>query len=591
MMKTAVRWAIVFCCALPAANLPAQTPQDARITIAHPGIQTVREDIETLLKLTSATEQKQTSVLTDFVDSMVVGLSDDQPIFMQMLPGINPAGYLAVFPLDSGFQTLRDNLESLGYEITRDPKDASLYQFRLTPEADAVDTPADSAAADEVGWLRVLPKAQHVVGVLAGSREDLPALRALVLQTTVPEFVEGRQAIVDLSNPDPSADAQKYRREKFTPFRQSSIDAIRKRPNESPTVFQLRQLSASQLMDEAERVVAESQLLTARLSIDSTSPQQPVIMASGELQAIPDTGLEAAMQTFNSRPDAFAAIERLPGSALHLRINHPIDELRQKNMSAFLDLLQQDVSAKLKSRPGRTPAQKDAIDKVVTGIIGHLRAGIQSGWLNLFADAVPDGKDSFNSISGYETPAAAELAAVLPLMADMSPQTTVEMNLETHEGVSIHKVRLESGLLDVLDRFFGAERDVYVGIGPKIVWMSSGEKALEQLKRTISAAGTPQNTTSPLHVEVALLPWTRQAISFYAKLTPPTGREQLDLWRAAERRRTRAVEAMAKGSDTVSVHCEYEDGRLKTAVRVDTGVVRFIARQLAFFSKENLDNQ
>jgi hypothetical protein len=39
------------------------------------------------------------------------------------------------------------------------------------------------------------------------------------------------------------------------------------------------------------------------------------------------------------------------------------------------------------------------------------------------------------------------------------------------------------------------------------------------------------------------------------------------------------------------VHCEYEDGRLKTAVRVDTGVVRFIARQLAFFSKENLDNQ
>ncbi|MFM7055429.1 MAG: hypothetical protein ACKO2P_00760 [Planctomycetota bacterium] len=589
-MKTAVRWAIVLCCALPAAILPAQTPQDARITIAHPGVQTARDDIKTLLKLTSAAEQKQIPVLTDFLDGLVVGFADNQPLLVQMLPGIDPAGYLAIFPLEAGFQPLRENLESLGYEITRDSRETSLYQFRLTPEADAVDTP-DAAAADEVGWLRVLPKAQHVVAALAGSREHLAALRGLVMQTTVPEFAEGRQAIIDLSNPDPSADAQKYRREKFAPFRKATVDAIRKRPNESATVLQLRQLSASQLMDEAERVIAETQQMTARLSIDSTDPQLPVILASGELQAIPGTGLETAMQTFNSRPDAFAAIERFPGSALNLRINHPIDELRQKNMTAFFDLLQEDVSAKLKSRPGRTPEQKDAIDKVVTGIIGHLKAGIAGGWLNLFAEAVPDGKDSFNSVSGYETPAAAELAAVLPLMAGMSPETVVEMNLETHGDVAIHKVRLESGLLDVVDRFFGAERDVYIGIGPKIVWMSSGENALEQLKRTISAAGAPQNTTSPLHVEVALLPWTRQAISFYARLTPPTGREQLDLWRAAERRRTRAVEAMAKGNDTVQVHCEYEDGRLKTNVKVDSGVVRFIARQLAFFSKETLDSE
>jgi len=341
-------------------------------------------------------------------------------------------------------------------------------------------------------------------------------------------------------------------------------------------------------MDEAERVIAESQQLTARFSIDSSSPQQPIISVSGELQAIPGTGLETAMQTFNSRPDAFAGITRLPGSALSLRINHPIDELRQKNMTAFLDLLQQDISSKLKSRPGRKQEQKDAIDGVVSGIIRHLKSGIQSGWLNLFAEAVPDGKNSFNSVSGYKTPAPAELAEVLPLMAGMSAETKVEMNVETYGDIAIHKVRLEEGLLDVLDRFFGAERDVYVGIGPDVVWMASGENALEQLKRTITAAGAPQNTTSPLHIEVALLPWTRQAINFYSKLTPPTGREELELWRSSERRRTRAVEAMAKGSDTVQLHCEFEDGRLKTTVKVDTGVVRFIARQLALFSKENL---
>lgn len=591
MMKTAVRWAIVLCCALPAATLPGQTPQDARITIAHPGIQTAREDVETLLKLTSAAEQKQIPVLIDFIDVFATGLAGDKPLSIQMLPGIDPTGYLAILPLDGGFQPLRENLEALGYEVTRDPRDASLYQFRLIPEGDEADKPADSAELDEVGWLRVLPKAQYAAGALAGSRTHLPALRELVLQTAVPEFSQNREAIIDFTNPDPSADAQKYRREKFAPIRKSSVDGVQKRPSESATVFQLRQLSASQLMDEAERVIAESQQLTARLSIDSTDAQQPVMIASGELRAIPGTGLETAMQTFNSRPDAFAALPKLPGSALHLRINHPIDEMRQKNMIAFFDLLESDISAKLKSRPGRKPEQKEAIDKVVSGIIAHLRTGIQSGWLNLFADAAADGRDSFNSVSGYQSPAAADLAAVLPLMPGMSPETTVEMNVDSLGDVNIHKVRLEKGLLDVVDRFFGAERDVYVGIGPNMVWMSSGENALEQLKRTITAAGTPQSTTSPLHIEVALLPWTRQAISFYSKLTPPTGREQLENWRASERRRTRAVEAMAKGSDQVQLHCEYQDGNLRTSIKVETGVVRFLARQLAQFSKENLETE
>jgi hypothetical protein len=312
MMKTAVRWAIVLCCALPAATLPGQTPQDARITIAHPGIQTAREDVETLLKLTSAAEQKQIPVLIDFIDVFATGLAGDKPLSIQMLPGIDPTGYLAILPLDGGFQPLRENLEALGYEVTRDPRDASLYQFRLIPEGDEADKPADSAELDEVGWLRVLPKAQYAAGALAGSRTHLPALRELVLQTAVPEFSQNREAIIDFTNPDPSADAQKYRREKFAPIRKSSVDGVQKRPSESATVFQLRQLSTSQLMDEAERVIAESQQLTARLSIDSTDAQQPVMIASGELRAIPGTGLETAMQTFNSRLTPLLPFQSFP---------------------------------------------------------------------------------------------------------------------------------------------------------------------------------------------------------------------------------------------------------------------------------------
>jgi hypothetical protein len=588
MMKTAVRWAILLCCALPASRALAQTPQDARITISHPGVQVMKQDLETLLKLTPAPEQKQLTVWYDFVDTFAIGLDPEKPMSIQMLPGINPAGYLAILPLAGGFQDLRENMEALGYEVTRDSRDTSLYQFRLFEELEGGDAPADPAAVEEVGWMRVLAKSGYLVGGIVGSRKDLPALREIVIQSVVPEFESSRVAYFDFTNPDPSPAAQTHRREKYQAIRQPAVDAIRKRPSESDAFLQLRKTATSMMMDEGERVSAESQRLVAQFSIDSSKRDKPVLLASGELQPISGTGLEEAMKTFNTVPDAFAAVAKPAGAALSIRINHPVDPMRQKNLTTLLDLLQQDVSAKLASRPGRTDEQKEAIDKVVTGIVAHLKTGIDSGWLNFCTDAVPDGKDSFNSVTAYTSPAPEALNEVLPLMAKMSPRSEVEMNAATIGDIAVHRVRLEEGLIDVVDRYFGVERDVYVAIGKNIVWMASGEKAMDDLKRVIDSAGEPKPGTSPLHVEVALLPWTRQSVNFFAKVPLPKEKSELELRRAGDRRRTRAVEAFSKGDDTITVHCEFEDGKLKTDVRLDSGILRFIGRQLAVFAEENL---
>ncbi len=587
-MKTAVRWAILLCCALPAPHALAQTPQDARITISHPGVQVMKEDLETLLKLAPAPEQKQLTVWYDFVDTFAIGLDPEKPLSIQMLPGINPAGYVAILPLAGGFQDLRENMEGLGYEVTRDSRDTSLYQFRLFEDLEGSDVPADAPAVEEVGWMRVLAKSGYLVGGIVGSRKDLPTLRELVMQSAVPEFESSRVAFFDLTNPDPSPNGQKYRREKFQSIRQPSLDAIRKRPAESDVFLELRRTATSTIMDEGERLGAEAQRLVTQLSIDTSKPDKPVLLASGELQPIAGTGLEEAMKTFNTVPDAFANVSKPAGAALSIRINHPVDPMRQKNYTTLLDLLQKDVSAKLASRPGRTESQKEAIEKVVSGIVAHLKTGIDSGWLNFCTDAVPDGKDSFNSVTAYTSPNPAALTEVLPWMAKMSPRSAVEMNAATIGDIPVHRVRLEEGLIDVVDRYFGVERDVYVGIGKNIVWMSSGDKALDELKRVIGSAGEPKPGISPLHVEVALLPWTKQAVNFFAKVPLPKEKSDLEIRRAGDRRRTRAIESFAKGNDTVTVHCEFEDGKLKTEVRVDTGVLRFIGRQLAVFAEENL---
>lgn len=548
----------------------------------------MKEDLETLLKLTPAPEQKQLSVWYDFVDTFAIGLDPDKPLSIQMLPGIEPSGYMAILPLAGGFQDLRENMEGLGYEVTRDARDTSLYQFRLFDDLEGGDAPADAAAVEEVGWMRVLAKSGYLIGGIVGSRKDLPTLRELVIQSVVPEFETSRAAYFDFTNPDPSPAAQQYRRGKYQSIRQPTLDAISKRPVESDAFFELRRTASSMMMDEGERVSAESQRLVAQLRMDTSKRDKPVLVASGELQAIAGTGLEEAMKTFNTVPDAFASVKKPAGAALSIRINHPVDAMRQKNLTTLLDLLQQDFTGKLATRPGRTDAQKEAIEKVVTGIVAHLKAGIDSGWLNFCTDAVPDGKDSFNSVTAYTSPNPAALTEVLPWMAKMSPQSEVEMNVATIGEVAVHRVRLEEGLIDVVDRYFGVGRDVYVGIGGNIVWMSSGDKAMDEMKRVIGSVGDPQPSTTPLHVEVALLPWTKQAVNFFAKVPLPKEKSELELRRAGDRRRTRATEAFAKGDDAITLHSTYEDGKLKTEVRVDTGVLRFIGRQLAVFAEENL---
>jgi hypothetical protein len=163
------------------------------------------------------------------------------------------------------------------------------------------------------------------------------------------------------------------------------------------------------------------------------------------------------------------------------------------------------------------------------------------------------------------------------------------MNVDKVGSVDIHHVKLGEGLLDVFDRHFGTDRDVYVGVGADQIWLGSGEGALEALRKTITDLGAPEKTSSPLHVELTMLPWARQLVDFYSRQTPPKDREALNLWRSAERQRARAVEAFEKGGDTLVLDAQVSESHVLTTLTVETGILRFVGKQMAAFSKENLE--
>jgi len=566
----------------------AQTPQDAQITIQHPGFQVLKKDLKSLLDLGTPAEQKQWSNIEDFIDTFVAGIDSSRPFQVQVLAGMTPSGYLAALPLDGGFQTFRDNVEGLGYELKRDTKDTSLYQFNMTVDSEQEATPGTEAVED-VGWMKVLSDVEYLVLAMSSKRSSLPRLKELTLATKTGEFPGGTTAVMQLLNPDATPAGQQHRRTIFAGSRKSTMDALQKRPDETATRYDMRKLSSNLMLDEVERAAAESQELKISMQMDHATPGAPKLSVQGDLAAIPETGLATALQQFNSRPDAFAGIARFPGSALSLRINHPVDDMRKAGMVSFLNLVRDEISAKLKTVSQRPASEKAAIDKTVSDIITHLRSGIESGWMNVFVESVPDGKGGFNSIGAYNAANAAALTDILPGMKDMHPGTQVELNVDKVGDYAIHRVQLGEGLLDVFDRLFGVRRDTFVAVGTDYVWLSSGENALDALKKSLASLAPPAPVPAAVHLEISMLPWARQMNDFYSKQTPPKEREALSAWKAAERSRTRGLEAFEKGSDSIVVDVKAEAGHLLTSISLDTGILRFIGKEMAAFSKENLE--
>ena len=154
-MKTVVRLAAGLAVAvLMMPDVSSQTPQDARVTVAHPGFEAVKADLKAVIDLTDAAEQKQWPNIEGYIDSFVTGINGEKPFFIVVPTGEKPASYLFALPLSDMepiFGEFRDNLKSLGYEFQRDAEDHGLYKLDVAPD---------------FGWLRVLADSRDALLIL-----------------------------------------------------------------------------------------------------------------------------------------------------------------------------------------------------------------------------------------------------------------------------------------------------------------------------------------------------------------------------------------------------------------------------------------
>jgi hypothetical protein len=530
-----------------------------------------------VIDLTLPAEQTQWENIKGYIDTFAIGIDDVRPVYVSVITGIKPNTILIWIPLTAKqqlFKEFRENLESLGYEVTRDAKDVTL--FMLSQDA-------------ESGWIRVFSTERYAALVLTSDKTALPALKELILKAVLPtDKVEGNMS-AELLNTDVSAPAQAHRKEAFAEVRRVSMEAIQKRPSESATEFELRKLAVKQQMDEGERVVGEIARGFLSFVMDKKTPGAPTASLKLAANAIPGTSLAAAIDQINTQPDAFAGIKKFEGSALSGRLNHPVDPMRQANFLEFLALTEKDMADRLKGSKERTEAEKVTSLKVTSSILDVIRSSIKAGWMNGFVESVPDGKGDFVSVGAFSAPDAGSLTAVLPELANAGKGNLVEMNVDKQGDVAIHRVQLAEGYIDLVDRVFGAKKDLFIGVGPAHVWLASGIGGKDKLKETIAGLGAPQSTNHPVHLEIHCLPWVQRFEEAAKKDLPGKTPEEQEIQREWARRRARAIASCQNGGDRIVLDFYVKDGEVTGDLTLEHGLLRFAGKLMSAFSKANFE--
>ena len=556
----------------------SQTPQDSRIVVAHPGFGLLKSDLKSTIDLTTPTEQKQWENIQGYIDTFIIGIDETREVQVQVMTGVNPASYLICVPLINGgdpSKVFRENLDSLGYRMMRDPADHTMYSI----ESDA----------DEYGWMRVDPALRYAFFMITTNKTLLPNLKGIVLKAALVPTKLNENMIAELKNSDTAAAAITHRVAAFKPIRDEQMALIKQRPDEKPTVFQLRQASSRQLYDEAERIMSQADQLLVTLTLDRTVAAAPKVNLRTTASAIAGTSMEATIAQYSGLTDAFAGLQRIKGSSLSVRVNHPLDELRKKELTETLTLTKADIEAGLTANQTRTDAEKKAFKKFTTGVLGVLEASVKSGHLNGIIESIPDSDDHSTTVAVFVSPTAADLNQILPLLTEAGKGNTVTMKAAKAGDVDIHKIQIAEGFIDVFDKLFGSHQDIFVGVGPEKVWIASGKNGLETLKTTIAAVGAAAINPVVLKIEGNLLPWAKR-IDAVAKKEKPANltADEEKLRRERARVRERALSALEKDDD-FSLVVTSEAGTWVGDFTSNTGLLRFVGKMMSAFSKENFE--
>lgn len=540
----------------PATPVPPAETSAPSIVIMQPGVERLLEDIQYLTGLAGEEGVEVWPEIRELIaDVFLLGADPKLPLRVDVLLSSDETRYIFSAPVDP----------SQKFDESH-PAWVNIVAFGLQPRALGSGLYQTRSAFE--GFMRY---SNNYISI-ASKKADIPANlppRREALQTLLER---GYDLGAEIKNP---VGGQETRRDGMKTVRENLMAALAKQPDETETAFETRKLVLSQQIDELERFFVEAQHVIAGWTTDVQQKQGRLNI---ELTPIQGTPLAASLEMLGQKPSRFAGIPQSDGSILSGRINHPLDEMRQKNYLAMFAQLRTLAEQEIETDAKLSAEQKAASKKLSAAWFDSLSAGAQSGVLDGFVESwqAADGKRTF--VLGGVVPDSQAIVTMLELLPQARPGSAVELNVEQHAEHAVHRLTVSEDAGTVLKDLFGEVPEVFVATGQGTVFVAAGAGANAALKTAIDqsqAQGTPQKQSVFVKLFAKVGPW----IEFLDKQRGTEGDAEL---------RRDAIQHFQQGNDLLNFEMERVDNTAVVRFSVEEGILGFVGSVITDVYKENL---
>ncbi len=556
-----------------------------RVSIMQAGANELLADVKYIVGLTDKKEQKQWPVLKDYFDVFLEGIDRTKPIRIDLLLDVKDVRYRSSFPVTSLKVFRDDNLDTFGIDSKR--RALNFYELKMNK--------------DPFGWMRY----RRPYAIIAEERGDVPRHIADPLKAIAPVLAKKYDLAADIRN---TADGQAKRKESFKRIRTELLAAVKQKQDEATEDFELRKTFTTFPLDEAERFFVEASQITLGWTTDV---REQIGRLDLELAPIANTDLEKAVKLLAQEPSDFANIKKGEHSILSGRINHPLDGMRTENLLEMWDKLSAQLKHKAEVSAKSTDTEKTNRKKVIDLFFDMLKAGTQMGVVDGFIEVEEHSVHKHTVVAGIKAADGNAMIEIIKLLEAAKMGQQVQAGFDKQGDVSIHKVVLPDDKQDIFKDFLADDGIVYVGTSPETVWFAAGQDALEALKKAVDKVAQPNagKADDPfVDLSARVGPWLKLRDRYVAKAggkkttktktkkktdeTETTAKSVVaDLTADRDALRKLALQAFQPDDDTIELQIKRIDNRVEGRLLVRPGVLRFVGKLLAKFSKENLDEE
>jgi len=463
---------------LIAQPLHVHAQSEARIKVVSPGVDRLKEDLKYLVELspTPALKKQWDKTLEPLIDSFAQGLDATKPMRIDLVFGKADVGYESHFPLTKleGKNGFLENLAGFGYNN----KKLAPGLFELTQ--------GTKRNLKTVGFLREANKYASIAPTQAAVPANLPHPITADLQAYLAKSYDVAAELKNDPNDKPGMAA---RLANFKELRKQLEAGITFKRDEDKSTFELRKLSAVLHLNEAERFLVETELLTVNWVTDIVGKK-----GRGELSfsAIPNTGLQASAQLLAAKPSYFANVKPPAKPVATGRLNFAIDPARFGHLKDFYKAFRPVLAKRLDGDAALKEAdQKAAAKRAGDLIIDMLDAGLAVKAVDGFMDLTEAEGGKHTLLFGIRAADGKVADQIVSLFPNIWPGFEIKLNVAEVGGTSLHTLTLPEKRLLRFQKFFPGETLIHVATSKDAVWIAIGNNVQADLTAAIDAAAGP----------------------------------------------------------------------------------------------------